>query len=52
MVPGLLKVNFAFTILNLAHSASGNHTVATMKVSETYDELINGLQDICREAKD
>ena len=22
-----------------------------MKVSETYDELINGLQDTCKEAK-
>ena len=28
------------------------HTVAILKVSETYDELINGLHDICKEAED
>ena len=44
-------MNLAFTILeegSQAQSVLGNHTVAIMKVSETYDELINGLQDICR----
>ena len=55
IVRGLKVVNFAFTILeegSRAQSVLGNHTVAIMKVSETYDELINGLQDICREAED
>ena len=48
---GLNVVNFAFTILeegNRAQSVLGNHTVAIMNVSETYDELVNGLQDIRR----
>jgi len=53
---GLNVVNFAFTILDegtRACSVLGNYTVVViMKVSETYDELINGLQVICKEAKD
>ena len=52
---GFNVVNFAFTILvegGRATSVLGNHTVAILKVSETYDELINGLQDICKEAED
>ena len=52
---GLNVVNYAFTILaegSRAQSVLGNHTVAIMKVSETYDELVNGSQDICQEAGD
>ena len=52
---GLNVVNIAFTILEegtKARSVAGNHTVAIMKVSESYDELIKGLRDICQEAKD
>ena len=48
-------VNVAFTIIEegtRARSVSGNHTIAIMKVSETYDELVKGLQDICQKAKD
>ena len=40
---GLNVVNFAFTILEegaKAQSVAGNHTIAIMKVSESYDELI------------
>ena len=52
---GLNVVNIAFTILEegaKARSVAGNHTVAIMKVSESYDELISGLKDICEEARD
>jgi len=48
-------VNVAFTIIEegaRARSVAGNHTIAIMKVSETYDELVKGLQDICQEVKD
>ena len=47
---GLNVVNFAFTILEegtKAQSVAGNHTVAIMKVSESYDELISGLEVSC-----
>ena len=52
---GLNIVNFAFTILEegaKAQSVAGNHILAIMKVSESYDELISGLKDICQEARD
>ena len=52
---GLNVVNFAFTILEegaKAQSVAGNHTIAIMKVSESYDELVSGLTDICQEARD
>ena len=52
---GLNVVNVAFTILEegtKARSVAGNHTIAIMKVSESYDELIKGLRDICQEARD
>ena len=52
---GFNVVNFAFTILEKGGRASsvlGNHSVAILKVSESYDELFNGLQDICQEAQD
>ena len=52
---GLSVVNVAFTIIEddaKAHSVAGNHTIAIMKVSETYDELVQGLEDICEEARD
>ena len=52
---GLSVVNFGFTILeedNLALSVKGNHSVAILRVSESYDDLLQGLQDIIAEAKD
>ena len=52
---GFSVVNFAFTILEDGQqpcSASGNYTVAILKVSENYDELASALQDIIQEAKD
>ena len=52
---GLNVVNFAFTLLEegtKARSVAGNHTIAIMKVSESYDELISGLKDVCQEARD
>lgn len=52
---GLSVVNIAFTILEegqLACSASGNHTIAILKVAENYDELAAGLEDIIKEATD
>ena len=30
----------------------GNHVVAILKVSESYEELLAGLENICEEAKD
>ena len=48
-------MNFAFTLLEegtKARSVAGNHTIAIMKVSESYDELISGLKDVCQEARD
>ena len=51
----LSVVNFAFTILeeeNLALSVKGNHSVAILRVSENYDELLQGLHDIIAEAED
>ena len=52
---GLTVVNIAFTILeegSCSHSASGNHSLSIMKISETYDNLAHGLEDICSEARD
>ena len=52
---GFSVVNIAFTMLKegaIAHSAMGNHVVAILKVSESYEELLAGLEDICEEAKD
>lgn len=52
---GLNVVNIAFTILEegqRACSVSGNHTVAILKVSESYEGLSAGLKDICDEASD
>ena len=49
---GLNIVNFAFTIEGAkAQSVAGNHTIAIMEVSESYDELVSGLKDICQEAR-
>ena len=51
---GLTVVNIAFTILEegqRACSASGNHSIAILKVSDSYDELAAALEDICAEAK-
>jgi len=48
-------VNVAFTILEegqRACSASGNHTIAILKVSEDYDVLAAGLEHIIKEATD
>ena len=36
----------------IACSAMGNHVVAILKVSESYELLLAGLKDICEEAKD
>ena len=49
---GLNVVNIAFTIIegDRACSVSGNHTVAILKVSEDYENLLEELQDICDEA--
>ena len=47
-------INIAFTILEegqRACSVSGNHTVAILKVPESYETLSAGLEDICEEAK-
>ena len=47
-------VNIAFTILEegrRACSVSGNHTVAILKVPESYETLSAGLEDICEEVK-
>ena len=52
---GLSVVNIGFTVLegqNRACSAFGNHSIAILKVSEKYEELVAGLEDICTEAKD
>jgi len=35
-----------------AQSASGNHVFVTLKTTESYDELLTGLQDVCDEVKD
>ena len=52
---GLNIVNIAFTIVeekNKACSVFGNYTVAIMKISESYEQLASGLQDIIEEARD
>ena len=52
---GFSVVNIAFTILEegaIARSAMGNYVVAILKVCESYEELLAGLEDICEEAKD
>ena len=51
---GFNVVNFAFTIIeknSQPGSVLGNHAVSVMKISESYDELTDGLKDICNEAK-
>ena len=51
----LKVVNIAFTILDegeTAQSVNGNYSIAIVKTGESYDDLANALQDICREAKD
>ena len=47
-------MNFAFTILedSQAWSASENHVFAILKITESYDEILAGLQDVCDEAQD
>ena len=51
---GYSIVNFAFTILEevWAQSALGKHVIAILKIGGSYEELLVGLQDICKEAKD
>ena len=51
---GLNIINFAFTILedSLSQSAAGNHVFAILKITEGYDEMLAGLQDVCDEARD
>ena len=52
---GLTVINIAFTILEegqCSRSASGNHSIAIMKLSESYGSLFHGLEDICNEAKE
>ena len=51
---GFSIVNFAFTILEegRAQSVLGNHVIAILKIAESYEELLAGVQDICEEAKD
>ena len=48
---GFAIVNFAFTLLD-DKEAKGNHTLAILKVSESYDNLAAALHDIIEEAKD
>ena len=49
-------VNFAFTVLEegeKAMSIRGNHSLAILEVSESYDdELFRALKDIIDEARD
>ena len=55
IVRGLDVVNIAFTIINegsRAQSVYGNYSVAILKVSENYEELQAGLEDIWSVAKD
>ena len=52
---GLSVVNVGFTVLEegqRACSAFVNHSIAILKVSEKYEDLMAGLEDICAEAKD
>ena len=52
---GLDVFNIAFTIIDegsRAQSVFGNYSVAILKVSENYEELQAGLEDICSAAKD
>ena len=52
----LSVVNVSFTMLeegqHKACSAFGNHSLAILRVSEKYEELKDGLEDIIAEAKD
>lgn len=51
----LKVINFTFTIIDeveKAQSITGNYSLAILQTSESYDDLANGLQDICNEAKD
>ena len=53
---GLSVVNVSFTVLeegqSRACSAFGNHSLAILRVSEKYEELKDGMEDIIAEAKD
>lgn len=53
---GLSVVNINFTLLeegqSRACSAFGNHSIAILRVSENYEELKAGLEDIIKEAED
>ena len=45
-------INFTFTLLDeveTRNSAAGNHTLAILKASKTYDDLQNGLSDLAQE---
>ena len=47
-------INFAFTLLNegeIAMSPKGNHTIAIINSTESYDVLATTLSDICDEVK-
>ena len=49
-----LNINFAFTLLNegeIAMSPKGNHTIAIINSTESYDVLATTLSDICDEVK-
>ena len=51
---GLSVVNINFTVLEegqRACSAFGNHSIAILKVSENYEDLAAGLEDVCVEAE-
>ena len=51
---GLSVVNINFTVLEegqRARSAFGNHSIAILKVSENYEDLAAGLEDVCVEAE-
>lgn len=47
-------INFAFTLLNegaVAMSPKGNHTIANINSTESYEVLVTTLSDICDEVK-
>ena len=51
---GLNVVNISFTLLEEGQRTSsvlGNHSIAILKVSEQYDELVKGLENIREEAR-
>ena len=50
-----MSSTLAFTILeedNLALSVRGNHSIAILRVSKNYNDLLQSLQDIISEAQD